>query len=136
MRQVPLEKQTEYATEDADITYQLAQHFRPELSEAKTDKLFEDIEVPLLRVLADMESEGINLDEGYLNSLSTELDADIKTLESKIYEQAGEQFNIASPKQLGEILFGKMKLVDKPKKDKNRSIFHIGRSVVLSSKRP
>ncbi|PRX57679.1 DNA polymerase I [Flagellimonas meridianipacifica] len=118
MRQVPLEKQTEYATEDADITYQLAQHFRPELSEAKTDKLFEEIEVPLLRVLADMESEGINLDEGYLNSLSTELDADIKTLESKIYEQAGEQFNIASPKQLGEILFGKMKLVDKPKKTK------------------
>nr|WP_298994459.1 DNA polymerase I [uncultured Allomuricauda sp.] len=118
MRQVPLDKQTEYATEDADITYQLAQHFRPELSEAKTDKLFEEIEVPLLRVLADMESEGINLDEDYLNGLSTELDADIKTLESKIYEQAGEQFNIASPKQLGEILFGKMKLVDKPKKTK------------------
>ncbi|MEM9361282.1 MAG: DNA polymerase I [Bacteroidota bacterium] len=118
MRQVPLDKQTEYATEDADITYQLAQHFRPELSEAKTDKLFEDIEVPLLRVLADMESEGINLDEGYLNSLSIELDSDIKNLETKIYEQAGEQFNIASPKQLGEILFGKMKLVDKPKKTK------------------
>ncbi|MEM9077791.1 MAG: DNA polymerase I [Bacteroidota bacterium] len=118
MRQVPLEKQTEYATEDADITFQLAQHFRPELSEAKTDTLFEEIEVPLLRVLADMESEGINLDEGYLNRLSTELDADIKNLESKIYKQAGEQFNIASPKQLGEILFGKMKLVDKPKKTK------------------
>ncbi len=118
MRQVPLEKQTEYATEDADITYQLAQHFRPELLEAKTDTLFEEIEVPLLRVLADMESEGINLDEDYLNNLSTELDSDIKNLETKIYEQAGEQFNIASPKQLGEILFGKMKLVDKPKKTK------------------
>ena len=118
MRQVPLEKQTEYATEDADITYQLAQHFRPELSEAKTDKLFEEIEVPLLRVLADMESEGINLDERFLNDLSTALEVDIKDLESKIYEQAGEHFNIASPKQLGEILFGKMKLVDKPKKTK------------------
>nr|WP_297913840.1 DNA polymerase I [uncultured Allomuricauda sp.] len=118
MRQVPLDKQTEYATEDADVTYQLAQHFRPELSEAKTDTLFEEIEVPLLRVLADMESEGINLDEDYLKNLSVALDSDIKTLETKIYEQAGEQFNIASPKQLGEILFGKMKLVEKPKKTK------------------
>lgn len=118
MRQVPVEKQTEYAVEDADITYQLAKHFRPELAEAKTDKLFEEIEVPLLRVLANMESEGINLDKSFLNDLSTALEVDIKELETKIYEQAGEQFNIASPKQLGEILFGKMKLVDKPKKTK------------------
>ncbi|RNC91891.1 MAG: DNA polymerase I [Allomuricauda sp.] len=118
MREVPIEKQTEYAVEDADITYQLAQHFRPELSEAKTDTLFEDIEVPLLRVLADMEREGINLDEAFLNGLSKELESDIKNLEAKIYEQAGEQFNIASPKQLGDILFGKMNLVDKPKKTK------------------
>ncbi|UOY07879.1 DNA polymerase I [Muricauda sp. SCSIO 64092] len=118
MRQVPLDKQTEYAVEDADVTYQLAQKFRPELTEAKTDSLFEGIEVPLLRVLADMEREGINLDESFLNDLSTVLDKDIKELEGKIYEQAGEQFNIGSPKQLGEILFGKMKLVDKPKKTK------------------
>ena len=118
MRQVPLEKQTEYAVEDADITYQLAQHFRPELQQAKTDKLFEEIEVPLLKVLADMEREGINLDEAFLKDLSTALSVDIKALESKIYEQAGETFNIASPKQLGDILFGKMNLVDKPKKTK------------------
>ncbi|WP_431125784.1 DNA polymerase I [Flagellimonas flava] len=118
MRQVPLDKQTEYASEDADITLQLAEHFRPELAEAKTDELFENIEVPLLRVLADMETEGINLDKGFLNNLSEELDKDIKSLEQKIYEAAGEQFNIASPKQLGEILFEKMKLVDKPKKTK------------------
>jgi len=118
MREVPLEKQTEYAVEDADITYQLAQQFRPELSEAKTDKLFEEIEIPLLRVLADMEREGIHLDKNFLNELSVALDRDIKELEQKIYEQAGEEFNIASPKQLGEILFGKMKLVDKPKKTK------------------
>lgn len=118
MRQVPLEKQTEYAVEDADITFQLAQHFRPELQEAKTDTLFENIEVPLLRVLADMEREGINLDQDFLKELSLALDVDIKALESKIFEQAGEQFNIASPKQLGEILFGKMHLVDKPKKTK------------------
>ncbi len=118
MRQVPLEKQTEYAVEDADITYQLARHFRPELEQAKTDKLFQDIEVPLLRVLADMEREGINLDQAFLKDLSTALEVDIKALEAKIYEQAGEQFNIASPKQLGDILFGKMNLVDKPKKTK------------------
>ena len=118
MRQVPLEKQTEYAVEDADITFQLAQHFRPELAEAKTDRLFEDIEVPLLRVLADMEREGINLDKDFLKNLSTALDTDIKALETKIYEQAGEEFNIGSPKQLGDILFGKMNLGDKPKKTK------------------
>ena len=118
MREVPLDKQTEYATEDADITFQLAQHFRPELKEAETDKLFNEIEVPLLRVLADMEREGINLNIDFLNDLSTALEVDIKALESKIYEQAGEEFNIASPKQLGDILFGKMNLVDKPKKTK------------------
>jgi len=117
-RQVPAEKQTEYAVEDADITYQLKEHFAPELNDANILSLFEDIEVPLLRVLADMEVEGINLDKEFLQSLSSELDHDIKTLESKIYTEAGEEFNIASPKQLGVILFEKMKLVDKPKKTK------------------
>ena len=116
MREVPLDQQTEYAVEDADITYQLAQHFRKELEEAKTVDLFNDIEVPLLKVLADMELEGINLDTDFLNSLSEDLDNDIKSLEAKIYDEAGEEFNIASPKQLGEILFEKLKLVDKPKK--------------------
>ncbi|GMN12029.1 DNA polymerase I [Croceitalea sp. MTPC9] len=118
MRDVPIEKQTEYAVEDADITFQLAQHFRPELAEAKTEKLFEEIEVPLLRVLAAMESEGINLDKEFLGSLSKELNNDIQNLEKNIYEAAGQEFNIGSPKQLGEILFDKMKLVDKPKKTK------------------
>lgn len=118
MRDVPLEKQTEYAVEDADITFQLAQHFRPELAAAKTEDLFNDIEIPLLHVLADMELEGINLDKEFLNSLSEELTNDIASLERKIYEAAGEEFNIGSPKQLGEILFDKMKLVDKPKKTK------------------
>ncbi len=118
MRDVPLEQQTEYAVEDADITFQLAQHFRPELAEAKTEELFNTIEIPLLQVLADMELEGINLDKAFLNSLSDDLNNDIKRLEDSIYEQAGEEFNIASPKQLGEILFNKLKLVDKPKKTK------------------
>ncbi|GGD18675.1 DNA polymerase I [Hyunsoonleella pacifica] len=119
MREVALEKQTEYAVEDADITLQLKEHFQNELGEANTQKLFDDIEVPLLRVLADMELEGINLDKGFLNTLSLALDKDIKSLEVKIYEAAGEEFNIASPKQLGIILFEKMKLVDKPKKTKS-----------------
>ncbi len=118
MRDVPLEQQTEYAVEDADITFQLAQHFRPELHEANTQELFNTIEIPLLHVLADMELEGINLDKEFLNSLSEDLDNDIKKLAAKIYEIAGQEFNIASPKQLGEILFDKLKLVDKPKKTK------------------
>ncbi|SFC88532.1 DNA polymerase I [Algibacter pectinivorans] len=118
MREVPLDKQTEYAVEDADITLQLKEHFEKELGEANTQKLFDDIEVPLLRVLAAMELEGVNLDVAFLNSLSEALNNDINTLESKIYEVAGEEFNIASPKQLGIILFEKLKLVDKPKKTK------------------
>ncbi|MEH6746328.1 MAG: DNA polymerase I [Maribacter arcticus] len=118
MRDVSVDKQTEYAVEDADITFQLAQHFRPELKEANTEKLFQDIEIPLLRVLADMELEGINLDEEFLHSLSSDLNNDIGALEKQIYEDAGTEFNIGSPKQLGEILFDKLKLVDKPKKTK------------------
>jgi DNA polymerase-1 len=118
MRDIPLEKQTEYAVEDADITLQLKEHFEKELGEANTQKLFDEIEIPLLRVLADMELEGINLDTDFLHSLADALNNDIKTLETKIFEQAGEEFNIASPKQMGEILFDKMKLVDKPKKTK------------------
>ncbi|QQX77843.1 MULTISPECIES: DNA polymerase I [Aequorivita] len=118
MRDVAIEKQTEYAVEDADVTFQLKEHFEKELGEANTQKLFDEIEVPLLRVLAAMELEGINLDEEFLKKLSNELDKDILQLEKSIYEEAGEEFNIASPKQLGDILFGKMKLIEKPKKTK------------------
>ena len=118
MRQVPIDSQTEYAVEDTDITLQLKEHFQNELGAANTQKLFDEIEVPLLRVLANMELEGINLDIDFLNKLSEELDNDIKSLETKIYEKAGEEFNIASPRQLGVILFEKLKLVDKPKKTK------------------
>ncbi len=118
MREVDLEKQTEYAVEDADITLQLKEHFEKELGEANTQKLFDEIEIPLLRVLATMELEGINLDKAFLNSLSEQLNIDIANLEKSIYSAANEEFNIASPKQLGIILFEKMKLVDKPKKTK------------------
>ena len=118
MRDISLEKITEYAVEDADITLQLKKHFEKELKEANTQKLFDEIEIPLLRVLAEMELEGINLDVPFLNELAKDLDKDIAQLVSKIYELAGEEFNIASPKQLGIVLFEKMKLVDKPKKTK------------------
>ncbi|WP_298493478.1 DNA polymerase I [uncultured Algibacter sp.] len=118
MRDVPLEKITEYAVEDADITLQLKEHFQVELNAANTQKLFDEIEIPLLRVLAAMELEGINLDIAFLNSLSEDLNNDILNLEKSIYKTAGEEFNIASPKQLGIILFEKLKLVDKPKKTK------------------
>ena len=118
MRQVALAQQTEYAVEDTDVTLQLKEYFEKELEEASTRKLFDDIEVPLLRVLGAMELEGINLDVPFLNDLSKALDEDIQRLTSEIYTAAETEFNIGSPKQLGEILFDKMKLVDKPKKTK------------------
>lgn len=118
MRDVPVEDVKEYAVEDADITLQLKEHFTQELKAAGTDRLFYDIEMPLLEVLAAMEIEGINLDSDYLNGLSHTLNEDILRLEQNIYKEAGEEFKISSPKQLGEILFGKLKLVDKPKKTK------------------
>lgn len=116
MADVPVDHQTEYAVEDADVTLQLKEHFQKELGEANTQKLFDEIEIPLVQVLADMELEGINLDQEFLGSLSETLNNDIASLEKSIYEEAGEEFNIGSPKQLGEILFDKLKLVDKPKK--------------------
>ncbi len=118
MREVPLEQQKEYAVEDADITFQLKNHFTKELQANHLEKLFRDIEIPLVAVLADMEREGIRIDVEYLKKLSKEFGAEALTLEERIYEQAGERFNLASPKQLGPILFDKLKLVDKPKKTK------------------
>ena len=118
MRVVPIEEQTEYAVEDADITLQLKEHFTKELSEGNLTKLFNDVELPLVSVLSAMEIEGINLNVDFLKELSVALTDDISRLEKGIYEQAGEEFNIASPKQLGIVLFENMKLVDKPKKTK------------------
>ncbi len=118
MRDVPLEQQTQYAVEDADITLQLKYHFVKELAEAQTTELFKTVELPLVEVLTDMEAEGINLNVDFLNDLSKTLTADIAVLEKDIYTEVGETFNLASPKQLGVILFEKLKLVDKPKKTK------------------
>lgn len=118
MRTVALEKQTEYGVEDSDITLQLKLLFEGELPNRNALKLFEEIEAPLVQILADMEIEGIRVNTDFLKSLSEALDKDIKGLEKSIYEQAGEEFNLASPKQLGPILFEKLKLVNKPKKTK------------------
>ena len=118
MAEVGIKDITEYAVEDADITFQLAQHFKKEMSNTNTLNLFNNIEIPLIKVLAAMELEGICLDINFLKGLSTDLDKDIKYLEESIYQEAGEVFNIASPKQLGLILFEKLNLVDKPKKTK------------------
>ena len=118
MREVELPQQTEYAVEDADVTFQLKEHFTKELESGNVTKLFDEVEIPLVSVLTSMEIEGINLNTDFLKSLSKDLTTDILQLEKNIYEQAGEEFNIASPKQLGPILFEKLKLIDKPKKTK------------------
>lgn len=118
MRDVPLGLQTEYAVEDADITLQLKHHFDSELDAAENAKLFREVELPLVDVLTAMECEGIRLDTDFLKGLEKELTTDIQRLEKEIYHQAGEEFNLASPKQLGPILFEKLRLVDKPKKTK------------------
>ena len=118
MRDVELEKVKEYAAEDADITLQLKQVFEPLLVETKTQKLFNEIEVPLVPVLASMEAEGINLKIDTLKEFSLELAKDIEKTENEIYQITEERFNIASPKQMGIILFEKLKISDKPKKTK------------------
>ncbi|MEC8637236.1 MAG: DNA polymerase I [Bacteroidota bacterium] len=118
MRNVPLDKQTEYAVEDADVTCQLKNHFVTEMASKEVIDLFNKIELPLVNVLADMESTGIHIDVDYLKELAIQFQKETATLEVRIYEQAGEPFNLASPKQLGPILFDKLKLVDKPKKTK------------------
>ncbi len=110
MRDVDLEDIKEYAVEDADITYQLKQNFSPILDQAETKKLFDEIEIPLIPVLAAMEMEGINLDVPFLKSMSVEMAVESNALEQKIYETAGEKFNLASPKQLGDVLFDKLKI--------------------------
>ncbi|MDR6566171.1 DNA polymerase I [Chitinophaga ginsengisegetis] len=116
MRDVEIEKIKEYAAEDADITLQLKEKFAPMLPEKAVDKVFYDIENPLVKVLADMEYEGIALDTMALADYSKELEIEIKRAEESVYEQAGVRFKLASPKQLGEVLFEKLQLDPKAKK--------------------
>ncbi len=117
-RSVPIDQQTQYATEDADITLQLKSVFEPLLKQKNVEKIFNDIEMPLLSVLVKMELEGINLDKKLLKNYSKKLELELSKLEKDIYLYADEDFNINSPKQLGVILFEKLKLVEKPKKTK------------------
>lgn len=116
MRDVAIEKVVEYAAEDADITLQLKHKLQPLLVENQAEKLFKGVEVPLVPVLAAMEREGIKVDTNVLSEMSGVLEIDMKQVEQEIFGLAGEEFNIGSPKQLGVILFEKMKLVKNPKK--------------------
>ncbi len=118
MRDVPLDKLTDYAAEDADITLQLKHEFEPKLKETGTEKLFNEVEVPLISVLADMEREGIKLDVPALKEFSKQLETDIHQVEKEINELAGFKFNISSPKQVGDVLFEVLKISDKAKKTK------------------
>ena len=118
IRDIDLYELKEYAVENSDIIFQLKQHFEKELISSETLNLFEKVEIPLVQVLSSMECEGINLNIKFLADLSKELKVDIDLLEKDVFSQAGEIFNIASPKQLGLILFNKLKLVEKPKKTK------------------
>ena len=118
MRDAPLEKVKEYAAEDADVTLQLKSSFDPLLSEKEVSKVFYEVENPLVPVLLNMEFEGVNLDFQFLNDYSKTLEQDIRQVENSIYTHAGVNFNIGSPKQLGEILFEIMKIDAGQKKTK------------------
>jgi DNA polymerase I len=118
MRDVEFEKIKDYASEDADITLQLKHIFLPQLKEKEVEKVFYEVENPLVKVLTDMEFEGIRIDEEFLRDYSKQLETDAKKSEESVYQQAGVRFNLASPKQLGEVLFDKLQLDPKAKKTK------------------
>lgn len=118
MRDLPPEEVYEYAAEDADVTLKLKNLLEPKLHEAGVWQLFSEVEMPLVRVLASMERNGVRLDTDSLKETSQILTARMNDIEQEIYQLAGEEFNIASPRQVGDILFGKMKIVEKPKKTK------------------
>ncbi len=118
MRDLPPSAVYEYAAEDADITLRLKNVLEPELTRLGADRLFREIEMPLMPVLAEMELEGVRIDTDALAETSNVLTARMEEIEQRIYDQAGETFNIASPRQVGNVLFSKMKIVEKPKKTK------------------
>jgi DNA polymerase-1 len=130
MRDVESEKLKEYAGEDADITLQLKEKFLPLLKQKEVDAVFEKVENPLVKVLADMEYEGIRVDVEFLNEYSKELERDAKAAEERVYKEAGVRFNLGSPKQLGEVLFDKLKLDPSAKKTKTGQ-YQTGEDVLL-----
>jgi len=130
MRDVAIEKITEYAAEDADITLQLKNKFQPLLDSKSVRKVFEEVENPLVKVLADMEFEGIRVDMEFLKDYSKELEKEAAQSEENVYREAGVRFNLSSPKQLGEVLFDKLKLDPKAKKTKTGQ-YATGEDVLL-----
>ncbi len=130
MRDVEPEIIKDYAAEDADITLQLKNVFLPQLKQKEVEKVFYEVENPLVKVLTDMEFEGIRIDEGFLNEYSKELEREAKLAEESVYKQAGVRFNLASPKQLGEVLFDKMQIDPKAKKTKTGQ-YATGEDVLL-----
>ena len=118
MRSVDINLIKDYAAEDADITLQLKNNFVPKLIEHELEKLFNEVELPLIKVLANIEREGINIDVPALKEFSLQLQNDIAIVEAEIQSFAGTKFNVSSPKQVGEILFEYLKIIDKPKKTK------------------
>ena len=130
MRDVEIEKIKDYAAEDADITLRLKHIFLPLLKEKEVEKVFYSVENPLVRVLTDMEFEGVRVDQYFLKEYSGELEKDIKRSEESVYKQAGVRFNLSSPKQLGEVLFEKLQLDPKAKKTKTGQ-YATGEDVLL-----
>jgi DNA polymerase I len=118
MDNAPIDKVAEYAAEDADVTLQLHEKFAPQITEKEVQHVYSNIECPLVQVLTDMEFEGISIDVSFLQEYSKVLEKDAREAEENVYKQAGFQFNLASPKQLGEVLFDRMKLDPKAKKTK------------------
>jgi len=133
-----LDKVTEYAGEDADITLQLFEKFTPLLDEVEARKLFNEVEMPLIPVLGAMEMEGIKLDVPALKSMSEELNTDLIRLQGEIKELAGVEFNIQSPKQLGDVLFDHLKIDAKAKRTGKTKQYKTGEEVLskLVSKHP
>lgn len=131
MRDVPVEKVIDYAGEDADVTLQLADVFIPMLKDLNAEKLATEVENPLIYVLADIEIEGVRIDIDTLINYSKELETDIRRFEQNVYEKCGVQFNLASPKQLGEVLFDKLQLDPKAKKTKTGQ-YQTGEDVLLA----
>lgn len=130
MRDVEIEKVREYAGEDADITLQLKKAFVPLLKEKEVERVFREVENPLVRVLTNMEFEGVKVDVAFLNEYSKELEREAGKCEEQVYQRAGVRFNLASPKQLGEVLFDKLKLDPKAKKTKTGQ-YATGEDVLL-----
>jgi DNA polymerase-1 len=130
MRDVEIEKIKDYAAEDADITLQLKHALHPLLKEREVEKVFYEVENPLVKVLTDMEFEGIKIDEFFLKSYSAILETEAKQAEQNVYKDAGVRFNLSSPKQLGEVLFEKLQLDSSAKKTKTGQ-YQTGEDVLL-----